>query len=128
MSHKKTRDRPYRPHEPNSIIECRVAGNVRPSPVDGVFESDSLVSEEVRGELQRGVRLLEDVPEELKDWHPGSDGQVACLHESNLSLGLTLRMYTCTVALSVVLDGVMRSKDLKNCSSLPDSSPESPRL
>ena len=41
-----------------------------------VYISDRVVSLETKLALQSGVAPLEDVPDILKDWHPGSDGKV----------------------------------------------------
>lgn len=46
------------------------------SAVDGVWQSDALVDDKLRFRLREAVRVLEEVPEEEQDWHPGSDGQV----------------------------------------------------
>jgi hypothetical protein len=46
------------------------------SAVDGVWQSDTLVDDRLRSRLREAVRVLEEVPEADKDWHPGSDGQV----------------------------------------------------
>ncbi|MEV8313491.1 DUF4246 domain-containing protein [Streptomyces sp. NPDC059900] len=46
------------------------------SGVDGVWQSDTLVGDELRSRLRAAVRDLEEIPEAEKDWHPGSDGQV----------------------------------------------------
>ncbi|WP_448317730.1 DUF4246 domain-containing protein [Streptomyces sp. CO7] len=54
------------------------------SAVDGVWKSDSLVEDELRDRLREAVRVLEEVPEEDKDWHPGSDGQVLDLVHPSL--------------------------------------------
>nr|WBO80084.1 DUF4246 domain-containing protein [Streptomyces sp. SBE_14.2] len=54
------------------------------SAVDGVWQSDSLVEEDLRVRLREAVRVLEDVPEEEQDWHPGSDGQVLDLVHPSL--------------------------------------------
>jgi hypothetical protein len=54
------------------------------SAVDGVWQSDGLVDEELRSRLRDAVRVLEDVPEAEKDWHPGSDGQVLDLVHPSL--------------------------------------------
>ena len=48
---------------------------IRPSPVPGVFMSDSLLDEEVQQQVLAGLKPLEDVPDDQKDWHPGSDQQ-----------------------------------------------------
>ena len=56
--------------------QCTEDG-VRPSPVDGVFESDSVLDAAgLRETLLTALQPLEDVPEDDRDWHPGSDGQV----------------------------------------------------
>ncbi|KAK6503869.1 hypothetical protein TWF481_008872 [Arthrobotrys musiformis] len=44
--------------------------------MDCVWRSDTLVDEELRKELIDAVATLENVPDDQKDWHPGSDGQV----------------------------------------------------
>ncbi|TRV78284.1 DUF4246 domain-containing protein [Streptomyces sp. 130] len=54
------------------------------SAVDGVWQSDTLVDEELRSRLREAVRVLEEVPEAEKDWHPGSDGQVLDLVHPSL--------------------------------------------
>ncbi|MDI3389004.1 DUF4246 domain-containing protein [Streptomyces sp. B-S-A8] len=54
------------------------------SAVDGVWQSDALVDDELKSRLRAAVRVLEDVPEAEKDWHPGSDGQVLDLVHPSL--------------------------------------------
>ncbi|MFJ3088833.1 DUF4246 domain-containing protein [Streptomyces sp. NPDC086838] len=54
------------------------------SAVDGVWQSDTLIDDELRTRLREAVRVLEEVPEEEKDWHPGSDGQVLDLVHPSL--------------------------------------------
>ncbi|MFJ9824109.1 DUF4246 domain-containing protein [Streptomyces sp. NPDC101160] len=54
------------------------------SGVDGVWQSDTLVDDGLRSRLREAVRVLEEVPEEEKDWHPGSDGQVLDLVHPSL--------------------------------------------
>ncbi|MFI1401096.1 DUF4246 domain-containing protein [Streptomyces sp. NPDC020681] len=54
------------------------------SAVDGVWQSDTLVDDELRSRLREAVRVLEEVPEADKDWHPGSDGQVLDLVHPSL--------------------------------------------
>jgi hypothetical protein len=54
------------------------------SAVDGVWQSDTLVDDELRSRLREAVRVLEQVPEEEQDWHPGSDGQVLDLVHPSL--------------------------------------------
>ncbi|RPD55181.1 hypothetical protein L226DRAFT_562957 [Lentinus tigrinus ALCF2SS1-7] len=41
-----------------------------------VYESRSLIPSELKDRLVMAVSILEDVPEEQKDWHPGSNKQV----------------------------------------------------
>lgn len=57
---------------------------VEVSAVDGVWQSDSLVDDALRSRLRDAVRVLEQVPETEKDWHPGSDGQVLDLVHPSL--------------------------------------------
>ncbi|KAJ6582375.1 hypothetical protein B0H19DRAFT_1217942 [Mycena capillaripes] len=52
----------------SSGIEC--------GPFDAIWFSDRLVSREVADRLRSNVLELEDVPNDLKDWHPGSNEQV----------------------------------------------------
>ncbi|MFF5447813.1 DUF4246 domain-containing protein [Streptomyces sp. NPDC012888] len=54
------------------------------SAVDGVWQSDALVDDGLRSRLREAVRVLEEVPEEEKDWHPGSGGQVLDLVHPSL--------------------------------------------
>ncbi|MEU9532027.1 DUF4246 domain-containing protein [Streptomyces sp. NPDC048213] len=54
------------------------------SAVDGVWQSDTLIDDELRSRLREAVRVLEEVPEEERDWHPGSDGQVLDLVHPSL--------------------------------------------
>ncbi|MEV6247245.1 DUF4246 domain-containing protein [Streptomyces sp. NPDC051742] len=54
------------------------------SAVDGVWQSDSLVDDKLRSRLREAVRVLEDVPEAERDWHPGSGGQVLDLVHPSL--------------------------------------------
>ncbi len=54
------------------------------SGVDGVWQSDALVDDELRSRLRAAVRVLEEVPEAELDWHPGSDGQVLDLVHPSL--------------------------------------------
>ncbi|MER6216671.1 DUF4246 domain-containing protein [Streptomyces sp. NPDC001674] len=54
------------------------------SAVDGVWQSDALVDEQLRSRLREAVRVLEEVPEAERDWHPGSDGQVLDLVHPSL--------------------------------------------
>ncbi|MFE4690473.1 DUF4246 domain-containing protein [Streptomyces sp. NPDC056749] len=54
------------------------------SAVDGVWHSDTLVDEKLRSRLREAVRVLEEVPEADRDWHPGSGGQVLDLVHPSL--------------------------------------------
>ncbi|QKW08314.1 DUF4246 domain-containing protein [Streptomyces sp. NA04227] len=54
------------------------------STVDGVWHSDALVEDSLGSRLREAVRVLEEVPEAEKDWHPGSDGQVLDLVHPSL--------------------------------------------
>ncbi|KAK7966271.1 uncharacterized protein PG986_000548 [Apiospora aurea] len=49
-----------------------------------VVKSDSMVPAELQQALLAAVRSLEDVPENQKDWHPGSDNQVLDLVHPSL--------------------------------------------
>jgi len=49
-----------------------------------VYKSDTAVSEATKLSLQRAIKVLEDVPEAQKDWHPGSNGQVLDLVHPSL--------------------------------------------
>jgi len=49
-----------------------------------VVKSDSAVPESVKLELQAAVKPLEDVPENEKDWHPGSHEKVVDLVHPSL--------------------------------------------
>ncbi|TFK26792.1 hypothetical protein FA15DRAFT_679397 [Coprinopsis marcescibilis] len=49
-----------------------------------IVKSDIAVSQETKERLQKAVKVLEDVPEKQKDWHPGSNGQVLDLVHPSL--------------------------------------------
>ncbi|KAG8963148.1 hypothetical protein FRC03_003349 [Tulasnella sp. 419] len=51
---------------------------------DRIWQSDSLVSDELREDLITEIAKLEDVPEDKKDWHPRSDGLVLDLVHPSL--------------------------------------------
>ncbi|GGW98662.1 hypothetical protein GCM10010297_20580 [Streptomyces malachitofuscus] len=57
---------------------------VEVSAVDGVWQSDTLIDDELRDRLREAVRVLEEVPEAEQDWHPGSDGLVLDLVHPSL--------------------------------------------
>lgn len=49
-----------------------------------VIKSDTAISSELREALRVGAAPLEDVPNRLKDWHPGSNGKVLDLVHPSL--------------------------------------------
>ncbi|KAJ6524427.1 hypothetical protein DFH09DRAFT_1329481 [Mycena vulgaris] len=51
---------------------------------DAIWYSDRLISDGIAQRLKTAVRVLEDVPENQKDWHPGSNGQVLDLVHPSL--------------------------------------------
>lgn len=70
--------------------------------VDGVFKSDCAIPQDLKFALRKAVSPLENVPEDQKDWHPGSDGMVLDLvHPSMhpLVYGLSLVSDTPTLGL-----------------------------
>ncbi|RLN51418.1 hypothetical protein BBP00_00009919 [Phytophthora kernoviae] len=54
---------------PNEVV-------ISPAGVDGVWLSDNLISDGIETKFQSEVALLENVPDDEKDWHPGSMKQV----------------------------------------------------
>ncbi|KAJ7621760.1 hypothetical protein DFH06DRAFT_1009771 [Mycena polygramma] len=62
--------------DPVSGIEC--------GPFDAIWYSDRLISNEVSDHLRAAVADLENVPEHLKDWHHGANGQVLDLVHPSL--------------------------------------------
>ncbi|MFE7582735.1 DUF4246 domain-containing protein [Streptomyces gardneri] len=54
------------------------------SAVDGVWQADTLIDDKLESRLRAAVRVLEEVPEADRDWHPGSDGQVLDLVHPSL--------------------------------------------
>ncbi|PVU97088.1 hypothetical protein BB559_002157 [Furculomyces boomerangus] len=58
-------------------------GSLVPGAVDCTYIDDNCMPEELLDELKENVTELGDVPENEKDWHPGSDNQVLdLLHPS----------------------------------------------
>ena len=49
-----------------------------------VLKSDKVIPDELKMQLRRAVAPLEEVPENQKDWHPGSDGTVLDLVHPSL--------------------------------------------
>ncbi|GJE99874.1 DUF4246 domain-containing protein [Phanerochaete sordida] len=57
---------------------------IEPSVYHRIWQSDSLIDEELQSKLVQQVALLEDIPDSAKDWHPNSDGQVLDLVHPSL--------------------------------------------
>ncbi|KAJ7730996.1 hypothetical protein DFH07DRAFT_157452 [Mycena maculata] len=57
---------------------------IESGPFDAIWYSDRLISDEISDNLRTAIVPLEDVPDELKDWHPGSNGQVLDLVHPSL--------------------------------------------
>ncbi|KAG8931278.1 hypothetical protein FRC01_001569 [Tulasnella sp. 417] len=75
-----------------------------------VYETDSLIPEDLRQRLMEAVKPLENVPDEQKDWHPRSDNQVLDLVHPSLYCGV----YGRTLAYPVNKDSpVPKADDLK---------------
>lgn len=49
-----------------------------------IIKSDTAISSELKEALRIGAAPLEDIPDRLKDWHPGSDGKVLDLAHPSL--------------------------------------------
>ncbi|KAJ7367659.1 hypothetical protein DFH08DRAFT_829051 [Mycena albidolilacea] len=62
--------------DPVSGIEC--------GPFDAIWYSDRLIPTDLADRLRTAVAGLESVPDESKDWHPGSNGQVLDLVHPSL--------------------------------------------
>ncbi|EWC43842.1 hypothetical protein DRE_07286 [Drechslerella stenobrocha 248] len=73
----------YKAYVEKLKAEGGAAAGVEPD-LDGVWRGDGLVDEDLRKELLAAVATLEDVPEDEKDWHPGSDKQVLDLVHPSL--------------------------------------------
>lgn len=72
----------------------RVTSTVRPAPVNGAFEADGVVPDEVHHALVEAARALE--AERPRDEHPGSDGRVVDVQHPSL--------YCYKAGVSTVLD------------------------
>jgi len=60
-----------------------IDGPMQIAGVDGVWRADNLIEVSLRNALRQQVALLENVPDDQKDWHPGSNQQVLdLLHPS----------------------------------------------
>ncbi|KAG9048186.1 hypothetical protein FS837_000532 [Tulasnella sp. UAMH 9824] len=60
------------------------ATGIQPSCHVRVWESDELIPQELRTRLKLAAAVLENVPEEEKDWHPRSNNQVLDLVHPSL--------------------------------------------
>ncbi|KAL3670202.1 hypothetical protein V7S43_004515 [Phytophthora oleae] len=68
-----------------------------PGGIDGVWISDNVIPEDVATKFKSEVSVLENVPDNEKDWHPDSDNQVLDLVHPSLFccvFGTTLRAST----------------------------------
>ncbi|KAJ6473292.1 hypothetical protein C8R45DRAFT_874563 [Mycena sanguinolenta] len=62
--------------DPVTGIEC--------GPFDAIWYSDRLISSEILKRLRAAAAELENIQDDLKDWHPGSNGQVLDLVHPSL--------------------------------------------
>ncbi|KAG8997398.1 hypothetical protein FRB90_012514 [Tulasnella sp. 427] len=69
--------------EDYATIREEVTG-IQPSCHVRVWESDQLVSEDINSKLRVAASILENVPEDEKDWHPRSNNQVLDLVHPSL--------------------------------------------
>ncbi|EPS44456.1 hypothetical protein H072_1551 [Dactylellina haptotyla CBS 200.50] len=58
------------------VLEMREQGHKLEPHIDCVWKADGAIPEELRQALIKAVATLENVPEEKRDWHPGSKKQV----------------------------------------------------
>lgn len=81
-----------------------------------VVKSDTLISSELNNALIKAItELFEDVPERMKDWHPGSNGQVLDLvHPSLFPLvyGRTRILSDSTIGLDDCLQHICSGKTI----------------
>ncbi|KAF3202961.1 hypothetical protein TWF679_010600 [Orbilia oligospora] len=68
----------------NYIEELRASGSCIEPDIDAVWRADGLIDEELRQQLIDAVAVLENVPEEKKDWHPGTNNMVLDLVHPSL--------------------------------------------
>ena len=61
-------------------------GPIQMSAVDGVWQSDELIPIHLKEGLIKYVKNLEDIPENKKDWHPGTNQQNIRLSSSIIIL------------------------------------------
>jgi hypothetical protein len=75
--------------------QCTEDG-IRPSTVNGVYESDAALDDELRNTVLEALKPLEDVSMDEKDWHPDSDNQVLMFfHSKPASMYMCARPVGC---------------------------------
>ncbi|CAF1498768.1 unnamed protein product, partial [Rotaria sp. Silwood1] len=77
--------------EPKTLIELQMMDydsirdqSMEMSVVDGVWQSDELISQDIKQSLISYVIILENVPENEQDWHPGTNKQILDLVHPSL--------------------------------------------
>ncbi len=96
-----------------------------------IAKSDSLVELALQNELKRNVLPLLNVPDETKDWHPGSDGKVLNLVHPSLFPLVYGRSNVLQQGGQVSMDNVFElcgKGDVAPTHSVPDVQLSSPRL
>ncbi|KAK6525657.1 hypothetical protein TWF281_010710 [Arthrobotrys megalospora] len=66
------------------IEKLRESGSCIEPEIDAVWKADEFIDEELKKELIDAVATLENVPEEQKDWHPGTNDTVLDLVHPSL--------------------------------------------
>jgi Protein of unknown function (DUF4246) len=61
-------------------------GSIEVADVDGVWRATQLIPPDIHSKFTRLVAVLADLPEQEKDWHPGSDDKVLDLVHPGLYL------------------------------------------
>jgi Protein of unknown function (DUF4246) len=95
-------------------------GGVYLTPADHVWASDVAIDNELKAKLMECGSVLEDIPDHLKDWHPGSNNQVLNLFHPSLYPLIYGRSYLLdkpieTPKLSLVLSSFgAKPKDFKD--------------
>ena len=80
-----------------------------------VVKSDLAIPKDVQESLEESVRMLEDIPEAQRDYHPGSDGKVLDLvHPSlfPLTYGRTRVLEDSLVTLDECIEAIGKGKVL----------------
>ncbi len=57
--------------------EQRKVSPIQQAAIDGVWQADDLVPAELKAALIKGVAKLENVPEDKRDYHPGTNKQAS---------------------------------------------------